>query len=85
MVPPSLDPVSGLSHSSPHALGIAPETEASHFTHIIEPYAIKLGLSVNDYMERYNVVPFTNPNWTNTCCRTEESANLVTTRLTAWT
>jgi alpha,alpha-trehalase len=51
---PRLDPVTGLSRYRPSGLGVPPETEASHFTHIIEPYAKKLGLSFEEYVEGYN-------------------------------
>jgi alpha,alpha-trehalase len=54
MVEPALDAVSGLSRYRPQGLGIPPETEATHFTHILEPYAEKLGISVNEYIEGYN-------------------------------
>lgn len=54
MVEPALDPVSGLSRYRPHGLGIPPETEASHFTHILQPFAEKLGISVNEYVDGYN-------------------------------
>ncbi|WVQ70013.1 uncharacterized protein L199_008237 [Kwoniella botswanensis] len=54
MSEPSLDPVSGLSRYRPVGLGIPPETEATHFTHILQPYAQKLGISVNEYIEGYN-------------------------------
>ena len=54
MVEPSLDPVTGLSRYRPAGLGIPPETEASHFTHILQPYAQKLGISVNEYIDSYN-------------------------------
>ena len=33
---------------------IPPETEATHLTHILEPYAGKHGLSANEVSERYN-------------------------------
>ncbi|KAK4684481.1 alpha,alpha-trehalase, partial [Tremellales sp. Uapishka_1] len=54
MSEPSLDPVSGLSRYRPSGLGIPPETEASHFTHVLQPYAMKLGISVNEFVEGYN-------------------------------
>lgn len=54
MIEPSLDPVTGLSRYRPAGLGIPPETEASHFTHILQPYAQKLGISVNEYIDSYN-------------------------------
>ncbi|GAA5887318.1 hypothetical protein JCM6882_002490 [Rhodosporidiobolus microsporus] len=49
-----LDPVTGLSRYRPDGLGIPPETEASHFTAILQPYAEKLGISVNEFTEQYD-------------------------------
>lgn len=54
MVPPRLDPVTGLSRFHPDGLGIPPETEASHFTHILEPYAHKHGISILEFTQGYN-------------------------------
>ncbi|KAL0250407.1 hypothetical protein I308_102580 [Cryptococcus tetragattii IND107] len=54
MQEPSLDLVTGLSRYRPSGLGIPPETEASHFTHILHPYALKIGISVNEYIDGYN-------------------------------
>lgn len=42
MSEPRLDPITGLSRFRPDGIGIPPETEASHFTHVIEPYAEKV-------------------------------------------
>ncbi|GBE87888.1 trehalase-domain-containing protein [Sparassis latifolia] len=50
---PRMDPKTGLSRYRPDGLGIPPETEATHFTHILEPYAAKHGLSVLEFSERY--------------------------------
>ena len=54
MVEPALDIETGLSRYRPAGLGIPPETEASHFTHILQPYAQKIGISVNEYIDSYN-------------------------------
>lgn len=54
MAQPRLDPTTGLSRYRPDGVGIPPETEASHFTHILEPYAAKHGLSVLEFSEKYN-------------------------------
>lgn len=54
MVEPALDTVTGLSRYRPAGQGIPPETEASHFTHILQPYADALGVSVNEYIDGYN-------------------------------
>ena len=45
---PRYDPVTGLSRYRPEGLGVPPETEASHFTHVLRPYAEKYGCSVNE-------------------------------------
>ncbi|KAG8716154.1 alpha,alpha-trehalase nth1 [Ceratobasidium sp. 394] len=51
---PRLDPKTGLSRYRPDGLGIPPETEATHFTHILEPYARKHGISILEFSEKYN-------------------------------
>src|ERR1700722_9616428 len=51
---PRMDPKTGLSRYRPDGLGIPPETEATHFTHIIEPFAAKHGLAVVEFSEKYN-------------------------------
>ncbi|KAF8492628.1 alpha,alpha-trehalase-neutral trehalase [Russula emetica] len=51
---PRMDPKTGLSRYRPEGVGIPPETEATHFTHILEPYAAKHGLSINEFSEGYN-------------------------------
>lgn len=51
---PRYDPVSGLSRYRPSGMGVPPETEASHFVHVIEPYAAKLNMSFEDYVNGYN-------------------------------
>lgn len=54
MAAPRLDPKTQLSRYRPDGIGIPPETEASHFDHIILPYANKLGITKDEYMRRYN-------------------------------
>ncbi|THH03615.1 hypothetical protein EW145_g6142 [Phellinidium pouzarii] len=54
MSEPRLDPKTGLSRYRPDGLGIPPETEATHFTHILEPYATKHGISVLEFSEKYS-------------------------------
>lgn len=51
---PRLDPVTGLSRYRPGGLGVPPETEASHFEHLLEPYAKKHNMSFNEFVEAYN-------------------------------
>ncbi len=54
MSEPRFDPKTGLSRYRPDGLGIPPETEASHFTHILEPYVEQHGISINEFCEAYN-------------------------------
>jgi alpha,alpha-trehalase len=49
-----MDPKTGLSRYRPDGLGIPPETEATHFTHVLAPYAAKYGISVQEFSDRYN-------------------------------
>ncbi|KAI8084796.1 trehalase-domain-containing protein [Halteromyces radiatus] len=49
MSSPRLDPKTMLSRYRPDGLGIPPETEASHFDHIIERYSKPLGLPIPEY------------------------------------
>lgn len=51
---PRYDRNTGLSRYRPEGLGVPPETESTHFTHIIEPYAKKLGLTFEQYVAGYN-------------------------------
>lgn len=54
MVPPRLDPKSGLSRFHPTGIGMPPETEATHFNHVVEPYAKELGVDIETYQAMYN-------------------------------
>lgn len=51
---PRLDPVTGLSRYRPQGLGVPPETEATHFLHIIEPFAKKHGMTFSEFVYAYN-------------------------------
>ncbi|PWN22422.1 putative neutral trehalase [Microstroma glucosiphilum] len=51
---PRKDPKTGLSRYRPEGRGVPPETEASHFTHVLRPYAEKYGISVNEFTHKYN-------------------------------
>ena len=51
---PRLDRKTGLSRYRPEGRGVPPETEASHFTHVLRPYAEKYGCSVNEFTRKYN-------------------------------
>lgn len=54
MAEPRYDPVTGLSRYRPEGQGVPPETEPTHFTHILEPYAKKHGVSFEEFVEGYN-------------------------------
>jgi hypothetical protein len=56
-----MDPITGLSRYRPDGLGIPPETEASHFTHILQPYADKHGLSVLEFADAYDAQELLEP------------------------
>ncbi|KAJ5770008.1 uncharacterized protein N7511_002059 [Penicillium nucicola] len=51
---PRLDPESGLSRYRPEGWGVPPETEPSHFLHILEPYAEKHGMTFEAFVRAYN-------------------------------
>jgi alpha,alpha-trehalase len=51
---PRLDAITGLSRYRPEGVGVPPETEATHFLHILEPFATKHGLSFKEFVEAYN-------------------------------
>eukprot|EP00835_Amoeboradix_gromovi_P006104 NODE_661_length_5437_cov_0.370925.p1 type:complete len:765 gc:universal NODE_661_length_5437_cov_0.370925:546-2840(+) len=50
---PRYDPVTTLSCYHPTGIKLPPETEASHFTHILEPFASKHNLSVSEFTAKY--------------------------------
>ncbi|KAG0231811.1 alpha,alpha-trehalase nth1 [Actinomortierella wolfii] len=54
MSQPRYDPVSGLSRFYSEGIGMPPETEATHFDHVIKPYADAMGLSIEEYSRGYN-------------------------------
>ena len=54
MSEPRYDPVSGLSRYHPGGLGALPETESSHFIHVLEPYAKKRGMTFSEFVRAYN-------------------------------
>lgn len=54
MAAPRLDPVTNLSRYRPSGLGVPPETEATHFYHLLQPYADKHGLSFEKFVRAYN-------------------------------
>ncbi|KAJ6099572.1 hypothetical protein N7467_001107 [Penicillium canescens] len=51
---PRLDPETGLSRYRPEGWGVPPETEPSHFLHILTPYAEKHGMAFEDFVRAYN-------------------------------
>ncbi|KAF2647572.1 glycoside hydrolase family 37 protein [Lophiostoma macrostomum CBS 122681] len=54
MAEPRLDKETGLSRYRPGGLGVPPETEASHFHHILMPYAEKHGMTFEEFVDAYN-------------------------------
>ncbi|KAK5105844.1 hypothetical protein LTR62_001974 [Meristemomyces frigidus] len=54
MSKPRYDEKSGLSRYVPSGLGVPPETEASHFVHVLTPYAKKHGMTFDQFVEAYN-------------------------------
>ena len=54
MATPRLDPITGLSRYRPVGVGVPPETESSHFTHILHPYAVKNGMTNEEFVQAYN-------------------------------
>lgn len=61
MSEPRYDPETGLSRYHPEGLGVPPETEASHFTSLLRPYADKYGCSVNEFTRMYNYQKVSEP------------------------
>ncbi|KAJ1920850.1 alpha,alpha-trehalase nth1 [Mycoemilia scoparia] len=51
---PRLDEETGLSCYHPTGIGMPPETESTHFDHLLEPYANALGVSIEEYKDLYN-------------------------------
>jgi alpha,alpha-trehalase len=51
---PRLDPVTGLSRYQATGVGVPPETEKSHFVHLLTPYAKKYNLSMDEFIRAYN-------------------------------
>jgi len=51
---PRLDPVTGLSRYRPEGLGVPPETEATHFVHVLEPYIKKYNMEFKEFVRAYN-------------------------------
>ncbi|KAF8923626.1 neutral trehalase [Dissophora ornata] len=54
MSQPRYDPESGLSRFYSEGIGMPPETESTHFDHVIKPYADAMGVSIEEYSRMYN-------------------------------
>ncbi|EER23172.1 Neutral trehalase, putative [Coccidioides posadasii C735 delta SOWgp] len=54
MSEPRLDPDTGLSRYRPGGIGVPPETEPTHFYHILTPYAEKHGMTFDQFVQAYN-------------------------------
>ena len=54
MASPRLDPLTGLSRYRPEGIGVPPETEPTHFIHILEPYAKKYRMSCPEFIQAYD-------------------------------
>ncbi|KAI7894398.1 trehalase-domain-containing protein [Mucor mucedo] len=54
MAEPRLDKKTMLSRYRPEGLGIPPETEASHFDHVISKFAKRRGLTIPEFDDKYN-------------------------------
>lgn len=52
---PRYDPITGLSRYRPEGMGVPPETEPSHFIHILTPYAEKYGMTFKQFVRAYNL------------------------------
>ncbi|KAF9438586.1 alpha,alpha-trehalase nth1 [Entomortierella beljakovae] len=54
MSQPRYDPESGLSRFYSEGIGMPPETEATHFDHVIKPFADARGMSIEEFSQLYN-------------------------------
>jgi len=51
---PRFDPATGLSRYRAQGVGVPPETEATHFEHLLKPYAEKHGMTYQQFIRAYN-------------------------------
>lgn len=51
---PRYDKATGLSRYRPEGLGVPPETERTHFIHLLTPYAKKHGMTFDEFVQAYN-------------------------------
>lgn len=49
-----LDETTGLSRYRPMGVGVPPETESTHFQHVLDPYAKKHGITFAEFVQGYN-------------------------------
>jgi alpha,alpha-trehalase len=61
MSEPRLDPKTGLSRYRPDGIAIPPECPTGHFANILQPYADKYCLSLDEFRESYNAGKFSEP------------------------
>ena len=54
MSKPRYDEASGLSCYVPGGFGVPPETEATHFVHLLKPYADKHNMTFEEFVKAYN-------------------------------
>ena len=54
MSPPRYDPKTGLTRYRAGGFGVPPETEASHFTHILKPFQEKYNMTFEEFVDAYN-------------------------------
>ncbi|KAF9155101.1 alpha,alpha-trehalase nth1 [Linnemannia schmuckeri] len=54
MSQPRYDPATGLSRFYSEGVGMPPETEATHFDHVIKPFADAMDLTIEAYSKMYN-------------------------------
>ncbi|KAI8928960.1 trehalase-domain-containing protein [Entophlyctis helioformis] len=58
---PRLDAKTGLSKYYTEGIRMPPETESTHFDHILAPYAMRLGMSIEEYTAKYNADEIVEP------------------------
>lgn len=61
MAEPRRDVQTGLSRYRPEGLGVPPETEASHFVHVLTPYAEKHNMTLKEFVRAYNYCEVSEP------------------------
>ncbi|KAI9661332.1 MAG: alpha,alpha-trehalase nth1 [Alyxoria varia] len=58
---PRLDEETGLSRYRPMGVGVPPETESTHFKHVLDPYAAKHGITFEEFVKGYNAKKINEP------------------------